>query len=286
MLELAAGDYRLEVAPERGGSVTRFSWRDQPLFRPACGPSILDVGSFPLVPFSNRIAFGRFRAGKREVTLAPNFPGSDHPHPLHGFGWLAEWRVLAADSRNALLEHHYAGGEWPWPYCAQQHFELSEDELRMRLTLTNQGDSEMPAGLGFHPYFPRDPDTVYRGLHRGEWQNDKDCLPQQLHQGDQAQDWWNGAPVGQRAVDTVYTDRVGPLLIEWPSRGLSLQMRPSASLPHTVIYSPAGENFFCVEPVSHVTDAVNRPDKATSIQWLAPGDSFAVNVSLVAATTQ
>jgi aldose 1-epimerase len=89
VLELAAGDYRLVLQPEIGGSVAGFHWRDEPVFRPACGPSVLDAACFPLAPFSNRIAHGRFRFGGREVALAPNFPDSDHPHPLHGFGWLA-----------------------------------------------------------------------------------------------------------------------------------------------------------------------------------------------------
>jgi aldose 1-epimerase len=93
VLELAAGDYRLVLQAKLGGSVATFHWRDKPVFRPACGPSVLDTACFPLAPFSNRIAHGRFSFGGREVALAPNFPDSDHPHPLHGFGWLAAWET-------------------------------------------------------------------------------------------------------------------------------------------------------------------------------------------------
>ena len=49
---LAAGDYRLQLDPKRGGAVTMFEWRRQSVLRPACGPTILDVASFPRVPFS------------------------------------------------------------------------------------------------------------------------------------------------------------------------------------------------------------------------------------------
>lgn len=280
MIALTAGDYRLELDPERGGSVLRFDWRGTPLFRPVCGPLILDVACFPLVPFSNRIAFGRFRVGEQTVSLQPNFPDSDHPHTLHGFGWLSKWHVVEGDGQSAVLEHQYPGGEWPWPYVARQGFHLTASGLTMELSVTNHGGDPMPAGLGFHSYFPRNAATIYHGLHRGEWQNDPDCLPEWLDLRERPQDWWEGAPVASRAVDTVYTEREGSLLITWPDRELALRMNPSPSLPHTVVYSPADRNFFCVEPVSHMTNAINLPASSDEMQWLAPNTGLAVSVGL------
>jgi aldose 1-epimerase len=282
MLELEAGDYRLELAPERGGSVLRFDWRGEPLMRPVCGPGIFDVACFPLVPFSNRIARGRFRAGERVVSLFPNFPGSDHPHPIHGFGWLTPWRVSEAGRRDALLEHQHDPGEWPWAYRATQAFRLSEEGLIMALAVTNLAESAMPAGLGFHPYFPRDPDTRYLGLHSGEWQNSPECLPQELRTATRPIDWWDGRPIATRAVDTAYVGRKGPLTLEWPARGHGLAIVPSAELATTVVYTPAGESYFCVEPVSHMTDAVNRPGDDTGLVWLEPQASMSISAVFAA----
>lgn len=281
MPTLIAGDSRLDLSPERGGSVLRFDWRGMPIFRPATGPGILDVASFPLVPFSNRVALGRFMAAGREVVLAPNFPGTDHPHPLHGFGWLAQWDVIALDERHAVLEHRYAGGEWPWPYVAEQRLDLYDDGLEMSLSVTNLGHDPMPAGLGFHPYFPRQADTLYHGLHRGEWRNDPTGLPLAQEISPTPQDWWHGSPVGCRAVDTLYTNRHGGLRIEWPSRRLALKIAPSATLPHTVVYSPTGMDYFCVEPVSHMTNAVNMDDGTeTGLRYISPGEVFMGSVEL------
>lgn len=279
MLVLAADEYRLTLAPERGGAVLCFDWCGQPLFRPASGPSIFDVGSFPLVPFSNRIDRGCFHAGGKDVVLSPNFPGFDHPHTLHGFGWLAPWDVMEAAPDRALLVHHYPGGEWPWPYRAEQGFALDERGLSMTLSVTNLGNDPMPAGLGFHPYFPRDPDTVYLGLHRGEWQNDADCLPRHLVERPVPVDWWQGAPAGSRCVDTVYGGREGVLSIRWPGRGYGVRMTPSDNLSYTVVYTPVEQDFLCVEPVSHETDAFNRDTDRNGCVQLAPGDI--VEASLV-----
>ncbi|TCU61006.1 aldose 1-epimerase [Novosphingobium sp. PhB57] len=282
MIILEAQGYRLELAPERGGAVLRLDWHGEPLMRPACGSTIFDVGSFPLVPFSNRIAKGRFNTGARKGTIAPNFPGSDHPHPLHGFGWLTAWSVIEQDDNHALLEHTYPGGEWPWPYRARQTFELGAQGLTNRLSITNLGDAPMPAGLGFHPYFPRDAETVYRGLHRGEWYNTPDCLPSSLDEHEEAIDWWQGESVDTRAVDTAYTGREGMLEIDWPARGLGLTIAPSEELTTTVVFTPQGQDYFCVEPVSHATDAINRAPE--TLAWLEPGQTATVSMTLSART--
>jgi aldose 1-epimerase len=179
-LDLAFDEYRLVVAPGMGGSLVRFDWRGLPILRPSPGTNILDVACFPIVPFSNRIANGRFDWQGRRVGIAPNFPGSNHPHPLHGFGWLSSWHVSDSSRTTAVLEHVYPGGEWPWPYRAELVYALDERGLRASLSLTNLADTAMPAGVGFHPYFPRDTGTIYRGLHCGEWRNDGDCLPLSL----------------------------------------------------------------------------------------------------------
>ena len=242
--------------------------------RATCGPSVLDTACFPLVPFSNRIANGRFVVDGMDVRLTPNLPGSAHPHCLHGFGWLAGWRVVEAADDKATLVHDYPGGEWPWPYHARQTFRLTADGLSMTLSVANHGASAMPAGLGFHPYFPGADDALYRGLHRGEWQITADCLPLSLNQAPEPVDWWHGAPVTSRNVDTAYTGRAGLLELSWPSRRFGLTITPSDNLPVTVVYTPSGVDHFCVEPVSHITDAINRKGTGGGMLWLEPGESM------------
>lgn len=278
MIDLASGDYRIALEPERGGSVARFDWAGHALLRPTCGPSILDTACFPLVPFSNRIAHGRFSAAEQDVTLRPNFPGSDHPHPLHGFGWLSPWRVEDASAHAALLSQIHRAGEWPWTYEARQAFQLSGSGLVATLSLRNLDDTAMPAGLGFHPYFPRDAGTRYIGLHRTEWTNSEDCLPLSADTRPEPIDWWAGDPVGTRAVDTVYSARSGQLTILWLERGIALSIEPSEALSHTVVYTPTDADFFCVEPVSHRTDAFNGGEH----HLLQPGEELSVSMRLSA----
>lgn len=253
--------------------------------RRAAGASVLDAACFPLVPFPNRIGHGRFAWLGETITLQPNFPGHDHPHPLHGFGWISEWQVTAQDAASATLEHSHAGGEWPWPYVARQTFRLSPDGLEMALSLTNRSDRPMPAGLGFHPYFPRTDETLLHALHRGEWQTGADCLPIQLNEAHAPQDWWQGKPVATRPVDTVYTGREGDIVIVWPERCLSLTMKCDPLLGLTSIFVPHGEDWFCAEPVSHMTNAANHAAIGNGLFALPAGEILQAKVMLSARHT-
>jgi aldose 1-epimerase len=285
-IEIASGDYRLVVAPSRGGSILAFEWRGKPLLREATGAEILDVACFPLVPYSNRISQGRFNWRGQEVALSPNFPVVDPCNPLHGFGWLSEWSVVEASEGRLRLEHVYRGGEWPWPYRSELAYQLSEEGLTAVLSLTNLATVAMPAGLGFHPYFPRNSSTRYLGLHRGEWLSDADALPLRIDLRPSAIDWWHGEPVSSRNVDTVYSGREGALMVAWPDRALALQIDCSPNLPHTSIYAPSGSDWFCIEPVSHLTDALNRAGSGEGMTTLNPGASLVAQIRLRASSCQ
>lgn len=286
MIELAAGDYALSLSPQLGGSIARFDWRGEPLMRRQQGDSILDASCFPLVPFCNRIAHGEFAVGSKRIKLRPNMPGSVHPHPLHGFGWLSSWTVIEQGEARARLQHSHQPDHWPWAYEAEQHFGLTDGGLHHTMRLRNMGDTPMPAGLGFHPYFPRTEQATFHGQHRGEWTTSGEGLPISLDLQPNAKDWWRGQPVSTRPLDTVYSQRQGPLTVTWPERRLSLKIEPSARLEFTAVFAPDSADFFCVEPSSQMTDAVNHSDvEGNGLFWLEQGEQLAVSVKYQAFST-
>src|SRR5437867_6886737 len=117
-----------------------------------------ETAAFPLVPYSNRIRDGRFLFRGRAVALPLNPP--PERHSIHGHGWQAAWRALETSASAALLEYRHPADAWPWAYRATQRFTLTPAGLGVELTLANESDSPMPAGLGWHPYFPRTPRTT------------------------------------------------------------------------------------------------------------------------------
>ena len=54
---------------------------------------------------------------------------------------------------------------------------------------------------------------------------------------------------------------------------VSLQL--TSSLPYLVVFTPQDRDYFCVEPVSHVSNAVHMADPAAhGLRSLAPGESM------------
>lgn len=283
MIELSHHDMTLCMEPATGGAISAVRWRGHDILRAQTRPGdVLDAACFPLVPFSNRIAQSRFRWGGERVELPRNHPMDDQCPVLHGVGWLREWSLIGQDDHNAeMLLEHAADRSWPWAMTAKQSVRVKHDSFVIQLALTNCDTRPMPAGLGFHPYFPRDDGTLYHALHQGEWRTDAGCIPTELAQRSAPRDWWEGEPVATRSVDTVYTRRQGDLRVVWPERGIGADIRPSQDLSYTTVYVPAGEDYFCVEPVSHMTDAFNRTDQASGVRVLAPRESWSVSMEIV-----
>jgi aldose 1-epimerase len=67
-LELEHRSARLTLDPCRGGAIRQLSWLGESVLRPApadAGDDPFDVACFPMVPFVNRVASGRFKLPER-----------------------------------------------------------------------------------------------------------------------------------------------------------------------------------------------------------------------------
>ncbi len=92
-LVLRAGALEAALSPAAGGSLLWLRHGGEDVLRPApdnCHDP-LGMANFPLIPYANRIANGRFGFDGRDYQLPRNF--GDHPHSIHGTGWQAAWTV-------------------------------------------------------------------------------------------------------------------------------------------------------------------------------------------------
>jgi len=288
-LRLSAGPLTLELRPELGGALTRFVHESTSgaldVFRPTALEAlvhrdVLGVGCFPLVPFSNRIENGRFRFGDRDYRMAPNM--GDHPHPLHGHGWRGAWRVVKETASSASLRFDYRGDDWPTAYSSTQRLTLSPTALEITLTLRNEGDRKMPAGIGLHPYFPKTKHTRLRAGLRKVWLGDADCIPTELSEVPKDWQFAAGRALDGVELDHCFTGWNRSALVEWPEHRLSLEIEADEIFGCSVIYVPPGRDFFCFEPVSHENGALNlsRPASASDggLRVLEPGAELAGSV--------
>lgn len=283
-LRLDHAGWSAGLEPDCGGSVSRLDWNGIAVLRPAppCtslsgtgsppgATSPLQMASFPLLPFANRIANGRFGPHR----LPRNF--GDHPHALHGNGWQRAWTAEPPEQGRVRLRLEHDGGEsWPWRYAALQEIDLTAGVARFRIELTNRDRRPMPAGLGFHPYFPLHPETRLTARAEAVWLTDDAQLPVRRADAAHFGDWALGAMVaGDGLIDHAYAGWQGAARIEQP--GLLLEIEASGARAFH-LYRPEGGGFFCFEPVSHLPDAHNRP--AFELDRLEPGESLALEMRI------
>ena len=279
MIALEAHGWRALLAPDHGASLTALdrrgsdgAWRPvlAPLADPAAG---LNAGCFVMAPFANRIADGRFSFLGRDYRIPVNRPAEGMA--IHGCARERVWQVVAAGGDHALLSLHLDEPEFPWRFDLTQHTTLTPAGAGVALTITNRGPDPMPFGLGLHPWFPKFPDST---LH---------FTTAALHRRDA-----RGLPLPRTEPCPEFSVPVRPLAQmpwldgcagDWSPRearitgdGLALTLRATGALRHLHVYVPDDRPVFCAEPVSHLPDAINRPELGADAAMtpLAPGESL------------
>lgn len=263
MLTLKAGRLAVDLAPQSGGSVARFTCDGVDLLRPMTAEAIAsgqgnNAALYPLVPYSNRIRDGRLVFGSEVIELANNWPNISHP--MHGDGWDHAWRTERSDASSAeiIYEHERAGerGGWPFRYRARQQYRLDDTSLSIRISIDNLEDRAVPAGIGLHPFFVRDPDCKVTCRTGFVWRSDPEVLPIERIPVPPEWDFSQGRTPDSVFLDNCFDGWDGHASIVWPAKRLRLDLKASEPFRHLVIYTPANQSFFCAEPVSHANGQV------------------------------
>ncbi|WP_312795149.1 aldose 1-epimerase [Tianweitania sp.] len=281
-ITLIADDYRVVVDPAVGGAVLSLDWRAGTstwiaLFAPADGSvPPFKAGCFAMLPFANRIKQGRFGFEGREIVLPVNLP--DEGMAIHGFSREHPWRVASLDDAKLVLEQDFASIRNPYRYLAQQEISLSEQGLRIALSVRNTGDHALPFGIGLHPWFVKTPEATLSFGSSSAFERDKAGLP--LPKRVEMPIFRSEAPESLGKLP--YFDRFFP---EWspflaricrPEDGLAITLEAEGALRHLHVFVPDNRPVFCAEPVSHAPDVVNRPElgQSNAMAILRPGDTL------------
>ena len=117
-------------------------------------------------------------------------------------------------------------------------------------------------GLGWHPYFPKRSRSRLHIELTDRWENDASGLPtrrvpQPGIDGDVAHLGFDHCFEGWRGAARIRDEK--------------LSLRLTSSLPYLVVYTPATKPYYCVEPVSHVSNALHMAEPtAHGLRSLAP----------------
>lgn len=266
VLELSAGEATARIYPDQGGRLGQLTVGGIDLLR---GPDSGAAegwgfwGSYPLLPWCNRIPGGRFCFEGEEHQVAVNWSDGT---AIHGLTADVPWRVVAQTETALVVE--VEAEEGPYDVVGRQRFDLTPTHLDLRLEIVNEG-GRVPVGLGIHPWFVAGLVQLPAGM---TWPGDTPLPtgpPRPVDGGEDLR-----APAMPPPMDRCYTGltgtsaRVGPLTLSW-----------SGPVTQIVVYSEH-EGFVCVEPVTMANDGfglLHRGVAGTGVFALDPGGTAAVD---------
>lgn len=259
------------IDPLRGGSVAGLQNLDGTcMFEPAATASS-GMSCFPLAPFSNCIGWGRFPWGGRTIDLGP-FGPEEPDHALHGFAWTSPMQVDHATETKVTLVQRCNRTGTPFDYRLRLDYALDETGLCASMEIRNVGREVMPGGLGFHPCFRIGAGSRLFAGPLDLWTNGPDRLPASTGKADPAITH-GAADLSEVVIDNAHGGWGGTARLTRPDLTCDVVIR--SDLGWLVVYRPPGAGWICIEPVSHLTDALNRPNPvAFGMRTLAPGEEM------------
>ena len=278
MVELQSGALVCRIEPALGGCIAGLWLHGVPVLRPPPEAGLhaaRQAGSYPLVPFSNRIGEATLHW---QGTLHPLVRNNGaEPHAIHGVGWQRPWAMLEADATFAMLAYqHRADAAWPFAFDSSQTLRLRGQALEMTLSITNQSAQPSPAGLGWHPYFVKRPGARLTFQARGRWEMGDDKLPTR-----RTPSAGLDTDCADLDIDHCFDGWSGSLRLRDPE----LNTHVRSNLERLVVYTHPSRDFVAIEPVSHVNNAMNlvaggADAAALGLRILQPGESMTVQMSI------
>lgn len=272
-IELRSRTARAVVLPQFGGRLHQLylsrAGREEPVLWSPGDPREYAAepthgGSFPMAPWPNRIAGGRFTWRGVDYRV----PENGGPNAIHGRALNVPWTVIARTRRVCEMTVAFDHG-WPWAGKAWQRIEVSDTGLRMKLEVRAERDA-FPAGCGWHPWFRRDAfgaaDVRLTMKASQRYVTSADLPTGELVPPAAEFDFATGDVVGNRRVDACYRGLIGTIEIAWGD--VRLRMEVSSQGPHVMVYTPPFA--LCVEPQTCAPDAFNLFDRGIT------GTGFAV----------
>jgi aldose 1-epimerase len=286
-LELQNPHLRLVIRPDLGGSIAGLwfngAGNELPVLRSTAPEALHNVrlsASYPLAPFSNRLAQAQLHWNGTGHPLVQNATGE--AHAIHGIVWQKAWEVIESSEHMAMLACHYDAqpGSWPFSFDCSQVFQLRGNTLHLTLSITNQSPQAAPVGLGWHPNFVKRPGSHISFAAAGIWDMGPDMLPTQ-RQASSGLD----RSCADLDIDHCFDGWAGTVQL----RDERITSRISASVQRLVVYTGPDKNFVSIEPVSHVNNAMNliannpsgkSENDLFGIRILQPGESYFAEMAI------
>jgi aldose 1-epimerase len=269
LLQIGAGDLSLELAPEIGGSVASFRARNRERFVDLLRPlsavarrnrDPIGTAMFPMLPYANRIAHNHFQFEGRTYEVAPNAPGQRFN--LHGTGWTSEWQVAAIGTDSAVLTLDHIAQHEPYSFSAYQRFEITPNCLRIEIGIVNRGARAMPFGLGLHPWWPRHSEVKLKFSATRFWLEGPEHFPTECISLSSELAFSQSRDLPATWRNNCYSGWDGLAEVLFPGLNTGVRIEADPLFGHLMLYCDPSQHVFCLEPQTHASGALNRPEQS------------------------
>ncbi|QGN33044.1 aldose 1-epimerase family protein [Microlunatus sp. Gsoil 973] len=283
--EISSGPYRA-VVTEVGATLRQLRVDGRDILA-GFGPGDRISGGHgqQLLPWPNRLRDGRFtfRGTRYELPLSE----PERHNAIHGLVRWSGWELVGhtEDSVSQRITLFPQKG-WDTTLRSTITHRLSDRGLTVRVEAENIGDRAMPFGYAAHPYFTlgeRAVDEIEVTAPAASYlEVDDRLLPTELKPVDgTTRDLRSGTPIGERNLDTAFTDlQIDPEHRAWRIR-LALGERETyvwADANHrwVQVYTGADRRDLgvAIEPMSCGPDAFNSAITNDGLVVLEPGDTY------------
>jgi len=252
-MKLHCGDWQALICTEQGAAFSCLQWRGRDVLVPAPEGARHPgaYGAFWMLPWANRLDAGRIAGHVLPINRAAESTA------IHGLARDLPWEVISAATDHAVLQHGLK--LTPFDDTARLAVALDETGLIMEMTLRHEGKAPAPYGMGWHPWFIRSAAT---SLHLNATQranHNARGLPESLS----ASAGIAADEAGLIGLDDFFAGWDGAARLTTPAGNLMLTATGDFAVGLQV-YAPAASPIICVEPVSHMPDAPNRPALAAA----------------------
>ncbi len=245
--------------------------------------------SFHLLPYSNRIENGVLNYNGKVYNLQVN---NADGHTIHGVARDLPWKLVYINDEEmqlSLSSKDLDDVNWPWHFSGKLTFTVKENQFTMGISLKNESDETMPAGFGSHPYFSKklteQDDKLMvklplKGLYPGDtpiptgkWIS----IPEEL-------DFSTERAFDESVfVDNCFRASQGSSIVKWLNSGVTMIMDADPIYENIIFYTPVGEPFFAIEPVTNCNNAFNMAEKGiddTGVIYLQPGEEASGDIMI------
>ncbi|KHT61666.1 hypothetical protein RJ45_21360 [Photobacterium gaetbulicola] len=270
------------TASLNGGCITSLTFGKHHILKPSPTSSIAfpfagQSAMFPMAPIVNRISNNQFEWQGRRFDLPLN--GTDPNFFLHGDAWLSQWHLIPESCcQNQLAITMQSSIPDVCCYKLIQTIRIEHEQIYFTLTLKNNGDTEFPFGIGFHPFFVVDNKTRIQFSAQGFWTEDENHLPAAYSQYIPNEFNFSSATViPDHWINNGYYSGSG-LDCTLTQERIKINIRSAE--PYIQVYKPQGDaGFICIEPQSQFVDAHSTNNKQ-SLTVLKPTQSMSVFMSI------